>query len=122
MGAKFTDGLPYLPLLESKITKVELVRRPGADGVVTFDDPRDTPKGIITVKVTHFYELVIPLVNRIVFRVYQMGRFGLGYDGSTVDKLAAETDQSRRTGAFRDTEFRIPLVGVYTMRMQSDLS
>ena len=121
-GAKATDKIPVLTFFNEPITKVELVRRPGSDGVVTFDDPKDTKKAIITVKVTHLYEMVIPLVNRIIFRVFMMIKQGGGYDGSTVDQLAAGTDKERRSGVLKDKEFRIPLVGVYTMRMQSDLS
>ena len=122
LGAKATDKIPALTFFNEPITKVELIRRPGADGVVTFDDPRDAPKGIITVKVTHLYELVIPLVNRIIFKVFMLIKQGPGYQGQTVNQLSAETDVERRSGDLRDKEFRIPLVGVYTMRMQSDLS
>lgn len=122
LGAKATDNLPVLSFFNEPITKVELIRRTGAEGVVTFDDPRDTPKAIITVKVTHLYQMVIPLVNRIIFRVFMMIKQEGGYQGQTVNQLSAETNQARRGGNLADKEFRVPLVGVYTMRMQSDLS
>lgn len=118
-----TDSLPFLTDTFEPITRVELVPQPGLSGgtVVTFDDPKNAKNAVITVKVVHLYELVIPLVNRILYRVYRMNSGGGGYGGQTMDELSASTDRERRGGSLDDIEYRLPLVGFYTMRMQSDL-
>ncbi len=121
-GARATDTNPLLTFFLEPITKVEIVHKDGINcgQVVTFDDPVDTPDATITVKVTHNYEMVIPLVNRLLFYVYTQIRSGAGYQNETVNQVTAITDGKRRTGEFRDIEYRIPLVAAYTMRLQSD--
>lgn len=115
-----------------KITDVKILNNRGVSSgeVVTFDDPAQAPKGLVTVQVTHHYQLVIPLVNRILFYVYNQflmkKDFGLGgYDGESVIKLSADTDRLRRTGGMGGvlggtTEYRYPLTAHYTMRLMSD--
>ncbi|MCC6952500.1 MAG: pilus assembly protein [Deltaproteobacteria bacterium] len=122
------NGLP-VPVFE-KITDVKILEREGrnAGDIVTFDDPRDSEKALVTVQVTHRYEMVIPLVNRILFYVYNLfrvkkttGFFG-GYSGESLNNLSAETDARRRDGStYASVEYRLPLIAHYTMRMQSDL-
>jgi len=104
-----------------KITEVSILdnRGVGSGEVVTFDDPSQAPKGLITVQVIHRYELVVPLVNRILFVVYQRFASGSGYNGETLDNLSHETDKMRRSGGLSG-EYRYPLVAHYTMRLQSD--
>jgi Flp pilus assembly pilin Flp len=104
-----------------KITEVKILDNRGVTSgeTVTFDDPKQAPKGLITVQVTHRYELVIPLVNRILFYVYQRYESGDGYDNESLDNLSHETDKMRRSGGLSG-EFRYPLVAHYTMRLQSD--
>ena len=123
LGALATDSLPFLTDFNEPITRVELMAREGLSGgsFVTFDDPKNAKNAVITVKVVHLYELVIPLVNRILYRVYRMNSGGGGYGGQTMDELSASTDRERRGGSLDDIEYRLPLVGFYTMRMQSDL-
>lgn len=118
-----TDSFAFLTDTFEPITRVELVPQPGLAGgsVVTFDDPKNAKNGVITVKVVHLYELVIPLVNRILYRVYRMNSGGGGYGNQSMDELSASTDRERRGGSLDDIEYRLPLVGFYTMRMQSDL-
>lgn len=123
LGAVATDKIPTLNYFGEPITKVEVVHKDGipCGEVVTFDDPVDAEKSTITVKVTHYYELVVPLVGRMLFYIYEQIHNGLGYQGETMNEVAAITDKKRRiSGQYRDIEYRIPLVGVYTMRMQSD--
>ena len=104
-----------------KITEVSILdnRGVGSGEVVTFDDPAQADKGLITVQVIHRYELVIPLVNRILFVVYQRFVAGVGYNNETLDNLSQETDRMRRSGGLSG-EYRYPLVAHYTMRLQSD--
>lgn len=109
-----------------KITEVKIIdnRGVGSGEVVTFDDPKQAPKGLITVEVTHQYQMVIPLVNRILFWVYNRflsqkeGGSG-GYAGESLMNLSKETDKLRRSGGLGG-EFRYPLTAHYTMRLQSD--
>jgi len=123
-GAKATDSLTTLAFFGDPITKVEIVHKEGigCGQVVTFDDPVDTPDATVTVKVTHYYEMVIPLVNRMLFYVYSQIRSGVGYQNETVNQVAGITDGKRRTGNFRDIEYRIPLIAAYTMKLQSDFT
>jgi hypothetical protein len=109
-----------------KITEVNILdnRGVGSGEVVTFDDPSQAPKGLITVQVIHRYELVVPLVNRILFFVYnrfvaQKDSGSGGYDNESLDNLSAETNKMRRSGGLSG-EYRYPLVAHYTMRLQSD--
>ncbi len=134
-GSKATDqipGLGYIGLFQEpkKITEVRILEREDRDpdSLVTFDDSADSDQGIITVEVIHRYELVIPLVNRILYHVYDQFLFAKispvgflgGYHGESIDTLAAISDKERR-GFLGDRELRIPLVAHYTARMQSDL-
>lgn len=120
-GAKLTDSLPTF--FGDPITKVEVLHK---DGVgcgqpVTFDDPVDTESSIITVRVTHYYEMVVPFANRLLFFVYNQIRNQGGYGGQDVNQVAAVADGARRPGGqFFDIEYRLPLTAYYTMRMQSD--
>jgi hypothetical protein len=122
LGSQLTDSNSLLNDQGEEITKVEIFNKKNlpCGAVVTFDDPVDAKDSTITVKVTHYYELVIPLVGRMLYYVYKQASHG-GYQGEDVNQVAAKTDQLRRSGSFHDIEYRIPLVGVYTMRMQSDL-
>lgn len=126
LGAMAADKLPGLTYFDfdEPITSVKIVHPDDlpCGEVVTFDDPLDTADSVITVQVVHHYELVIPLVNRIIFKVRTMFESGTGYHGENLDNLAAGADKERRTGTFKDVEFRYPLVADYTIRMQSDYS
>ncbi len=78
-------------------------------------------KAVITVEVRHNYELVIPVVNRILFYIYTLWHDSGGAGDRSVDRLSYESDKLRRTGGdFGYKEFRLPLVAHYTMRLQSD--
>jgi hypothetical protein len=138
-GALATDNNPvfftfimsaegnFLPVAEP-ITEVKILPRPGRNtgDVVTFDDPVDFDQALITVQVVHNYEMVVPLVNRILFFVTNLFRskklgLGSGYEGQTLERLSTVTDRLRRgADTYANTEYRIPLVAHYTMRMQSD--
>jgi hypothetical protein len=108
-----------------KITEVKILDNRGVDNgeVVTFDDPTQAPKALITVEVTHRYQMVIPLVNRILFFIYhkfiERKSGGVGYNGESLMYLSNETDKLRRSGGL-EGEYRYPLVAHYTMRLQSD--
>ncbi|GEM_PF-6721180 len=125
LGAKEVDGLQALPASmgnSDKITEVRIVDNNGLSSgdVVTFDDPEEGQRGVITVEVKHYYELVIPLVNRMVFYMYWRWNQG-DYRTRTLDNVAAEVDPMRRPGGeFYDIEYRVPIVAHYTMRLQSD--
>ncbi len=123
LGAKAVDDNPILNDLGEAITKVEIVNKDAlpCGQVVTFDDPVDTPDASLTVKVTHSYEMVVPFVNRLLYYVYRQV-LGGGYENEDIFQISAKTDQLRRSGAFRDIEYRIRLIGVYTMRLQSDFA
>ena len=137
-GAAATDKNPLMasyafsimPYFD-QITEVKILPGHGRNSgdVVTFDDPQDSEKGLITVEVTHRYEMVVPLVNRIFFYVYNLFRdkkslgpiLASGYQNQTLDNLSAETNRRRRAGdLYASAETRIPLTAHYTMRMQSD--
>lgn len=125
LGALATDQFPNSGFNFRPITDVRIVNSDIFDGVsvVTFDDPAQARQSLITVEVTHHYELIIPLVNRMLFYLYRRFKLSGGAirSGSdSVDRIAAITDRERRTGDLRDIEYRIPIVAHYTMRMQSD--
>ncbi len=122
LAAKATDQALNMTYFNEPITKVRVMDNLGlaTNQIVTFDDPKDADRSYITVEVKHLYELVIPLVNRILFYVYTKYRSGEGYQGQSLDNLSKVTDQRRRTGDFNDIEYRIPIVAYYTMRLQSD--
>ena len=120
LAAKLTDSNPALTYYHEPITDVKILG--SRNKIVTFDDPTQANDGVITVQVVHQYELVLPLVNRIIFYVYTLWRGEGGYGNRSIDRMLAETDTMRRgSGEFHDIEYRIPLVAHYTMRMQSDL-
>lgn len=123
LGAVASDKLPGLTYFnfDEPITSAKIVNIP-CGSTVTFDDVTQSSDALITVQVVHHYELIIPLVNRIVFLVRKRVKTGGGYHGESIDTLAAAADKERRTGTFRDVEFRIPIVAHYTTRMQSDLT
>ena len=122
LAAKATDQALNMTYFNEPITKVRVIDNFGlaTNQIVTFDDPKDANRSYITVEVKHLYELVIPLVNRILFHVYTKYRSGEGYQGQSLDNLSKVTDQRRRTGDFNDIEYRVPIVAYYTMRLQSD--
>lgn len=120
LGAKVTDQ-NQLDDFDKPITEVTILQNTGIGGgsVVTFDDPADAENAVITVQVIHHYEMVIPLVNRMLYYLY-FKFIDDAYEGEDVDQLAAKTDKLRRDGELKDIEFRFPLTAHYTMRMQSD--
>ncbi len=119
LGAVLTDWNPLLTHELEQITQVSVVD--GGNNVVTFDDPAMADEGVITVQVVHYYELVIPLVGRMIYWVYNRIRNGPGYQGESMEYIAAQAHIERSAGGeFRDIEYRIPIVAHYTMRLQSD--
>jgi len=122
------------------ITEVKIIDNNSAEGsVVTFDDAADSEKGVITVQVSHLYELVIPLVNRIIFYLHKrisgfdpLDFVESGLDNPiqylledvsdlTLDHLALRTHRKRLSGGtLSGVNYRIPIVAHYTMRLQSD--
>ena len=126
LGALATDQTP-LPLYGFRaITDVRILNVSDleSESVITFDDPASAPRGLLTAEVTHHYELVVPLVNRIIYFLHRRwlgSQKTAAWGSDSVDKLAAVTDKQRRNGNLSDIEFRIPIVAHYTMRMQSDL-
>ena len=126
LGAKLTDSNPLGTVGDGAITQVKILDNNGvgSGNVVTFDDYTEGGKGVVTIQVVHYYELVIPLVNRILYFVYkrfQLGVGGLGIGGDDIIELSATTDKLRRTGLLSGLEYRVPIVAHYTIRMQSDL-
>ncbi len=123
VAARATDSLPIFTDSFDSITEVKVLNNNGVGSgeVVTFDDPRAGTKPVITVQVVHRYQLIIPLVNRITYYVYNQVIGGGGYAGESLNRMSAETDRMRRAGGdYYDIEYRIPIVAHYTMRMQSD--
>lgn len=123
LAAVATDNIPFLfTYFGEKITDVSVVNKDdfSCGDVVTFDDPADAENSLLTVQVVHRYELVIPLVNRILFYIYENWRFGTSVGNRSLDNAAKVTHQKRTTGTYQNIEYRIPLVAHYTMRMQSD--
>lgn len=118
-AARDTDHVAGLKYFGKPITSVAVVNH-DCGGVVTFDDPADSDRGLITVQVVHQYQLVIPMVNRMVFWLYHLMDSGGSYGGQSLDYIAQQTDKERRGGEFYHIEYRIPLVAHYTMRLQSD--
>lgn len=144
VASGLTDQFSALTAASTKyyyqpITQVTVKNYGDPSGVVTFDDPEEGEKAIITVQVVHLYELVIPLVNRILFylhkRVVGVGAYDylefatgdadltdLGFgETPTLDNLALRTHRKRLEGSLHNIEYRIPLVAHYTIRMQSDM-
>jgi hypothetical protein len=100
------------------ITKISMTKGPGGGQTVTFDDTAQGARSVITVEVVHQYELIIPLVNGILFQAMTLGRRGrLG--GKTLDKLAKEAAAARPTSR-NYSGYRYPLSSTYTMHLQSD--
>lgn len=120
LAARATDQRALFTVFEGPITEVKVINGGIPEDVTTFDDPVDSDQSIITVQVVHNYELVIPLVNRILYYVYTLWRLGVGYGGESLDYLSARTDALRRTPVLGGIEYRIPIVAHYTMRLQSD--
>jgi len=122
LAAKGTDSDASMSPLGTPITEVKVINQDSLScgTVITFDDPKQGGQGLLTVEVVHQYHLVIPLVNRIYYWVYKKFHSGEGYQGQTLDNLAADTDKRRRTGDFKGIEYRMPIVAHYTMRLQSD--
>jgi len=125
LAAKATDGETSAAFYYrgKPITDAQIINRGtlGCSGTVTFDDPDQADCGVITVQVVHQYELVIPLVNRMMYWLYNKMELGGHYSGESLNYIAGVTDKMRRTGEFHDIEYRIPLIAHYTMRLQSDL-
>ena len=124
-GSPELDRDPSLTFFGDPITQVKILNPKGlASGtVITFDDYTESDKSLLTVQVTHFYELVIPLVNRILFYVYDQFRTGGEQAGlRSLDNLARETDRRRRAGGeYFNIEYRIPLVATYSARAHTDV-
>ncbi len=122
LSAVATDTQTNMTANNLPITDVQILNKDKipCNKVVTFDDPAEAEDSLLTVRVTHQYQLVIPLVNRMLYYVYQQVENLGAYQGETPDQIAAITDQKRRTGEYLDIEYRIPLSATYTMRMQSD--
>lgn len=146
IAAQLTDSNSALTFATTKyyfqeITNVKILDSEFRDDgeVVTFDDPADAHKGVVTVQVTHLYELVIPLVNRILFYLHKkiIGNDVIGFVedvaedpvraildddlGRSLDYYAARTHKKRKSGgSLHDIEYRIPIVAHYSMRLQSD--
>lgn len=125
LGARFTDQ-NNLDDFDKPITEVSILSNNSAVGgsgfsgsIMTFDDPAQAENAVITVQVIHHYEMVVPLVNRILYFLYFKFTDD-AYEGEDIDQLAAKTDRLRRDGELEDIEFRFPLTAHYTMRMQSD--
>ncbi|HZH02357.1 MAG TPA: TadE family protein [Myxococcaceae bacterium] len=124
-----------------------LARRPGEgswqeldfDGVGTRDDgvwaSRDTAlraATVLTVRVRHWYEMRVPFANGVVFWAWRWVRTlrperddGVGYpvltpsEGTVLDGLAS--GKLNVGGAPGRLRFFIPLVGTYSLRMQSNV-
>jgi len=124
LAATATDQLPVFSFFNDPITEVKILNKDdlSCGEVITFDDSSDAEKALLTIQVVHRYELVIPLVNRIVFQLYQAWHGGSSATSDSLDKLARDTHVKRTAGEYRDIEYRIPLVAHYTMRMQSDFA
>ena len=120
LAAKSTDNNPALTFFNKPITEVELVHAPSQE--INFDDPTTAKEAYITVKVKHQYELVMPLVNRILFWAYLKFKRAKvdGYQQESLLRLARVTDKERRTGELNDIEYRLPIIAHYTMYLQSD--
>jgi hypothetical protein len=116
----------WLGLKGKPITSVQIINTRGLKpgDVVPFDDPPAADKAVITVQVVHYYELVVPLVNAMVWRIWQR-LDEANKKPLTLDELARDAAKARRRLSAKDREmdsgFRIPLVARYTMVMQSDL-
>jgi hypothetical protein len=115
----------WLGLNGNPITSVQVLNTRGfkTGEAVAFDDPPAADKAVITVQVVHYYQLVVPLVNAMVWRIWQ--RLENAKDKPlTLDELARDAAQARRRIAAKDRQmdsgYRIPLSARYTMRMQSD--
>jgi Flp pilus assembly pilin Flp len=120
LAAAATDWM--VDLGEGPITSVRILNNKSLDSghTVLFDDAPESANANITVEVKH-YQLVIPLVNRILYYVYTRFLFHGSTAGETLDSLARKTDTLRRGGGeLANREYRIPLVAHYTMRLQSD--
>ena len=100
------------------ITKVEIVSGLTRGATTTFDDPFYGTRTAIKVRVVHQYELIMPLVNAILFKTMELGRQNK-IRGRDIDAMAKQAMRSRilRT---RFSGYRIPLVSTYTMHLQSD--
>ncbi|MBL7661916.1 pilus assembly protein [bacterium] len=121
LAARETDNDPSLTYANKAITEVKILNKQGltTGQVVTFDDPIEQKKAILTIQVTHWYQLVIPLVNRMIFHLYNLFQSN-SYQADNLDYYSAQTNKLRRSGSYQDIEYRIPLVSHYTMRLQSD--
>lgn len=122
LAAELTDSYGYLTHRGTPITQVQLLTSEfvGCDQIITFDDPKDSDNAQVTAQVVHQYEMVIPLVNRMVYWLWDKMDQGGSYEGENLNFISANVDRRRRSGDFRDIEYRIPLVAHYTMRLQSD--
>ena len=126
VAAQNTDQNTSFTFFGEPITKVSII---GKDNLsygqtITFDDPRHARDAYLTVQVVHQYELVIPLVRRIVFWVYMNAQNDSPWDyDSSLNKLAKITSEERKPArALHDIEYRIPIIAHYTMHLQSDFT
>ena len=124
LAAVATDSFPFFfSYYGEPITSVRIIDSEGlaSGSVVTFDDPNQSRDASITVEVRHLYELVIPLVNRMVFWVYTRIQENGRYGEEPLNYISDQVDRERREGGdFYDIEYRIPIVAHYTIHLQSD--
>ena len=76
-----TDQEPFsYTYFHTPITQVSILNNLNlaCGDIVTFDDPKMADKGYLTVQVVHQYQLVIPLVNRMLFWVFENFKTGAG--------------------------------------------
>ncbi|MCC6932492.1 MAG: pilus assembly protein [Deltaproteobacteria bacterium] len=120
------DQNPNLNYSRQPITQVTVIPHPGqADsGGFRFDDIQSVDKAYITVKVKHHYELMMPLVNRLLFYVYLKYHNASGFDEDkqeSIMRMTRITDIERRQGGeFYKIKYRIPIIAHYTMPLQTD--
>lgn len=126
VAAQATDQNGALTFFEEPITQVSILGKDHIDygQTITFDDPRHAKDAYLTIQVVHQYELVIPLVRRIVFWVYMKAHNKNPWNHDyTLNQLSKITSETRKPGrSIHDIEYRIPLVAHYTMHLQSDFT
>ncbi|RME46303.1 MAG: pilus assembly protein [Deltaproteobacteria bacterium] len=123
----------------------------GSNRIIRFDDfrnPASLAEAVLTVQVTHYFKLEIPIVNT-VFAEFMPAQIAGGYAGADAANVAYEADptlsdaspetddwlrryetskivgvmatENRGGRRFFREILRIPITAHYTMRMQTDL-
>ena len=122
--AREIDQIPNIRFSGAPLTQVTILPNAGQiAGNQRFDDPNFAEYAYITVKVKHYYRLMMPLVNRLLFYVYLKYHDAGGFDRDNQESLmrmARVTDFERRYGEFHGVEYRIPIIAHYTMPLQTD--